>query len=235
MEIELIYEDEALLAINKPHGLLVHRSSIAKDATEYALQMVREKVGSQVHLAHRLDRKTSGVLLLAKSKIHLKSLNALFRQREIKKTYLALVRGYVMEDQLIDYPLKHPSGKIQEAQTQVSPLRRYEYPMPSHIHDSSRYSLCELAPQTGRFHQLRKHMAHLRHPIIGDRPHGCNKQNKLWKEKLQMQTMLLHAASLEFTYEAKQYQITAPLSPEFDRVLALLKEFTQWKCQPLDK
>src|SRR5690606_6188411 len=98
--------------------------------------------------------------------------------------------------------------------------------MPFGKHKTSRYSLVEATPETGRMHQLRKHFAHIFHPIIGDRPHGCNKQNKFWLKKYQMNTMLLHACELSFKhpYSEEQISIKASISEEFKRVLAILKQ-----------
>lgn len=222
MEIDVIFENETLIAINKPHGLLVHKSSIAKDATEFALQLVRNYVGQRVFLAHRLDRKTSGVLLLTKTKAANSTIQKLFADRKVKKTYKAIVRGHIQSEGLIDYPLSH-EDKTQEAQTAYTCIKHFEIDLPSSKHPTSRYSLIECQPTTGRFHQIRKHMAHIRHPIIGDRPHGCNKQNKLWKEKLNMTTMLLHAERLVLPMaDGTSLEFKAPLSESFVEALEIL-------------
>ena len=190
--LQIIYEDQNLIAINKPHGLLVHRSRIAVDATEFALQKVRDHLSQKVYLAHRLDRKTAGVLLLCKSKQAEREVQTLFMERTVQKKYKAILRGYIDAEGIIDYELTH-EDKTKSAITAYKRLETFEIMVPSGKFQTSRYSLVDLYPKTGRFHQLRKHMAHIRHPIIGDRPHGCNKQNKLWKEKYGMTTMHLHA------------------------------------------
>ena len=224
MEIDIIYEDENLVAINKPHGLLVHRSKIANDATVFALQLVRDKINKRVYPVHRLDRKTSGVLLFTKSKEALVDLQKDFSQRKIEKKYIALVRGFLPHEGVIDYPLTE-GNKIQEATTSYKVVQKFEINLPSGKFSTSRYSLLVIKPQTGRFHQIRKHMAHIFHPIIGDRPHGCNKQNKLWKERFEMTTMLLHASSLEFSYpESNPVIIKAELSNEFNKALEILEK-----------
>ena len=221
--LEVIYEDEALIAINKPHGLLVHRSPIAKDAQEFALQLVRNQLGQRVDLIHRLDRKTSGVLLLAKNKAIVKEAQQLFISKEVQKTYHAIVRGHMKESGTLDYDLDH-EGKIQTAITNYEPQSYYEINYSSGRYPTSRYSLIHLIPETGRFHQLRKHMAHLRYPIIGDRPHGCNKQNRMWKHELGLDTMLLHAAAIRFMLRGKVYDLRADYSPQFKKALQLLQK-----------
>lgn len=224
MEIDIIYQDENLVAINKPHGLLVHRSKIANDATVFALQLVREAIKQKVHPVHRIDRKTSGVLLFAKSKQALRDLQQLFSERKVKKSYTAIVRGFLAPGGEIDYPLTE-GNKTQEASTSYKVTQEFEIDLAHGKFTTSRYSLLDIMPQTGRFHQIRKHMAHIFHPIIGDRPHGCNKQNKLWKEQFSMNTMMLHAQSLEFTYpDGNPICINADLSSEFSRVLKILKK-----------
>jgi tRNA pseudouridine65 synthase len=220
----ILFENDTIIGFNKPHGLLVHQSAIARDATEYALQWVRDYCGCKVHLAHRLDRKTSGVLLFSKTEEENSYLQTLFRDKQMNKIYKALVRGYTEDSGIIDYALTNDRGTTQDAITRYKTLSRYEIPLQTEKHKTSRYSLVELLPETGRYHQLRKHMAHIRHPIIGDRPHGCNKQNRLWKAHFQMTTMLLHAESLSFVH--KDYgpiKIDASMSSTFKDTLDMLK------------
>ena len=221
--LEILYQDEHFVAINKPHGLLVHRSKIANDADEFAVQLLRDQLGHNVYPAHRIDRKTAGVLLFALSNEMNSLLQTQFMERKVKKKYLAFVRGHMEDAGTIDYPLKKERGTEQEAITHFTTLKRGELPFPSGKFETSRYSLVELVPETGRMHQLRRHLAHVLHPIIGDRPHGCNKQNKLFLEKLGMNTMLLHATELSFNHPVSGIEITikAPLFGEFERIIAL--------------
>ncbi len=221
--LQIIYESDELIAINKPHGLLVHRSRIAKDVKEFALQKLRDQIGQIVYLGHRLDRKTSGVLLFTKSSESNAIIQSLFRERKVKKKYIAIVRGFVNDCEIV-YPLT-VDDKVQEARTTVKLLEQYEISISLGNHKTSRYSMVELCPHTGRFHQLRKHMAHIRHPIIGDRPHGCSKQNRLWKNKFGMIKMMLHAQSLELNYSGEDIVIQANRSIEFERVLNILRDY----------
>ncbi len=221
--LEIVYENEQLIAINKPHGLLVHRTRIAADAREFAVQMLRDQVGAKVYPIHRLDRKTSGVLLFAKDPATCGQVQRLFRERKIRKCYKAIVRGHLSARGRIDYPLRE-GDKIREAITDYELIEHFEIPVPHGKFETSRYSLAALFPRTGRHHQLRKHLAHIFHPIIGDRPHGCNKQNRLWKERFAMTNMLLHAESLHFQFaEGQDVQIYATLSSTFQEVLHRLR------------
>lgn len=223
--LEILYQDEHLIAINKPHGLLVHRSKIAKDVDEFAIQKLRDQINQIVFPVHRLDRKTSGVLLFALSKDVNSTMQQRFMNQEVSKTYKAIVRGYTNDQVKIDYQLKREDGKIQDAVTNFVTLKKTEIELPSNGFPTSRYSLIELSPETGRFHQIRKHMAHLRHPIIGDRPHGCNKQNKLFLEKYNLSSMMLHASKLIFVHPItnEEVVITADASKEFVRMQQVLE------------
>lgn len=223
--LPILYQSPDLVAINKPHGLLVHRSPMARDAREFAVQRLRDQLGQRVWPVHRLDRKTGGVLLFALSEAMNSAMQRQFMEGQVQKKYLAIVRGYTPDQQTIDYALRHPdTGVVQEALTHLKTRQRTEIPLPFGKHATSRYSLVELTPATGRMHQLRKHMAHILHPIIGDRPHGCNKQNKLFLEQFGINTMLLHAQELTFTHPETQEEITitAPVQAEFARMLEVL-------------
>jgi tRNA pseudouridine65 synthase len=228
-DLSILYQTTDLVAINKPHGLLVHRSPIASDASEFAVQLLRDQLGQRVYPVHRLDRKTGGVLLFALSETMNAAMQQQFMNGQVDKTYLAIVRGYTDDEQTIDYPLRRDDSPgldiLQDAVTHLKTLQRTEVAIPFGKHATSRYSLVELTPETGRMHQLRKHMAHILHPIIGDRPHGCNKQNKLFLERFAMNTMLLHARQLRFTPPNAQESltITAPLQTEFARMMTSLQ------------
>lgn len=223
--LEILYKDEYLVAINKPHGLLVHRSPIAKDASEFAVQLLRDQLNQRVYPTHRLDRKTGGVLLFALNEEINKKTQELFSQRQMIKTYLAIVRGYTEDEGIIDYPLKRENGLAQEAITKYKTLRRTELEIPLGRHQTIRYSLVEISPLTGRMHQIRKHFAHILHPIIADRPYGCNKQNRFFKAKWNMDTMLLHACNLSFAHPLSgvPVNISAPLQKEFVDAAGILK------------
>ncbi|MGN0003074.1 MAG: pseudouridine synthase [Sphingobacterium composti] len=222
--LEILYRDEHLIAINKPHGLLVHRSSIANDASQFALQLLRDQIGQAVYPAHRLDRKTGGILLFSLDKETDQKTQSLFQDKKMDKRYLAILRGYCPEEGTIDYPLLKENGTSQEAITHYKRIATAEIHVPQGKFPTSRYSLVEANPETGRMHQLRRHFAHIMYPIIGDRPHGCNKQNKMWKERFEMDTMMLHASVLKFVHPwtDEKIEIKANIKSEFKRVLEIL-------------
>ncbi|GLU51421.1 tRNA pseudouridine synthase C [Dyadobacter frigoris] len=223
--LEIIYRDADLVAINKPHGLLVHRSFIAADTSEFAVQILRDQIGQKVYPVHRLDRKTSGVLLFALNDRMNSLMQMQFQEGKVEKHYRAIVRGFTPDYLEIDYPLKRDDGVVQEAFTAFETLQKTELDLPFGKHPTSRYSLVDLHPTTGRMHQLRKHMAHIFHPIIGDRPHGCNKQNKFFKEHFEMDSMLLHAREIKFVHPDNQniLSISANYQSEFGRMLSALE------------
>lgn len=223
--LDILYEDDDLIAINKPHGLLVHRSSIAADASEFALQLLRDQIQQTVYPVHRLDRKTGGILLFARNKEMDSRTQQLFAEKDIAKTYWAIVRGYTDDEGTVDYPLCKENGTLQDAVTHYRTLSRAEINLAFGKYPTSRYSFVEVKPETGRMHQIRKHLAHIFHPILADRPYGCNKQNRLWKEQFAMDTMMLHAQKLTFKHPRTQQEINieAPILPEFARVQQILK------------
>jgi tRNA pseudouridine65 synthase len=220
--LDILFRDKHLIAINKPHDLLVHRSPIAADAEVFALQLLRDQVGQKVYPVHRIDRKTGGVLLFAFDKTVETEMQKQFADCRVNKKYLAILRGHTPDRGEIDYALRKENGPLQEAFTTFQTLKRAELDVPFGKHATSRYSLVEAAPKTGRMHQLRKHFAHIFHPIIGDRTHGCNKQNKLFKQKWEMTTMLLHASQLAFNH---------PVSGELTIIEASLQREFVWAIE----
>jgi tRNA pseudouridine65 synthase len=222
--LDIVYQDDYLIAINKPHGLLVHRSSIANDAKEFALQLLRDQIARWVSPVHRLDRKTGGLLLFAFEKDVEIAMHKQFQEGLVSKKYIAVVRGYAPDQLDIDYPLMKDNGTMQDAFTSFITLKKAELDIPLGNHPTSRYSLVEASPSTGRMHQLRKHFAHIFHPIIGDRKHGCNKQNRFFKQEWEMTTMLLHASELRFNHPVTGMEVNlkAPLQEEFSRVIKLM-------------
>lgn len=224
LPLQIIYQDDYIVAINKPNGLLVHRSPIAADADVFAVQLLRDQLGQKVFPVHRLDRKTSGVLLFALNEEVNSLLQQQFQDGMVEKVYHAIVRGYTPDKLDIDYPLKKEDGTIQEAFTSLCTLARTEVDFAIGKHPTSRYSLVELKPTTGRMHQLRKHMAHIFHPIIGDRPHGCNKQNRYFKERFQMNEMMLHAVAIRLTHPStrNKLDVYANFHTEFLKMLSAL-------------
>ncbi|MDW7694838.1 pseudouridine synthase [Flammeovirgaceae bacterium SG7u.111] len=220
MKLEILYQDDRIVAINKPAGLMVHRSSMDTLETVFVLQLLRDQLGQHVFPVHRLDRKTSGVLMFALDSETTRLLQAELEKEETTKKYIAIVRGYFPQEMHLDYALSNDRGNVQDAVTDFELVKTTELPVPFGKHQTSRYSLIEAYPKTGRTHQIRKHCSHLRHPIIGDRKHGCNKQNKLFTEKWRLDGMMLHAESLSIVhpYSGKEMLFTAGENEEFKRM-----------------
>ena len=209
--LEILYHDEHLVAINKPSGLLVHRSLIDTREREFALQLTRDQIGQRVYPVHRLDRPTSGVLLFALSSEIARLLSQQFAQHGVTKRYLALVRGYCNTKGCIDYALKEELDKLSDAQaeknkdaqpaiTEYTCIQQIELPFAVGRYDSARFSLLRLIPHTGRKHQLRRHMKHIFHPVVGDTSHGDGKQNALVRNKFQCHRLMLHANGLQLLH-----------------------------------
>jgi tRNA pseudouridine65 synthase len=224
MLLEVLYQDQFLIAINKPHGLFVHKTGLTDEKDVFAIQLLRDQIGQQVFPVHRLDRKTSGVLLFALNRKMISPFSLLFENKSIAKKYHAIVRGYTEAEGVIDYALTNDKGKIQDAITHYKTIEKVEVPYALGKYTSQRYSLVEVKPETGRMHQIRKHFAHILHPIIGDRPHGCNKQNKFFKEQWDITTMMLHATELSFIHPVTEINLTikADLSPEILKTIDVL-------------
>ena len=236
-ELEILYKDEYLVAINKPSGLLVHKSPIDRHETRFALQLLRKQLGQYVYPIHRLDKPTSGVLLFALDKSTAKSMSEIFRSNKVSKSYIAIVRGYTAAYETIDYPLKQMldtkeqkakgiTKEAKDAVTQYECLATVELPYAVSRYPVARYSLVKLKPLTGRKHQLRRHMKHIFHPIVGDTKHGRGEHNKLFREKYDMHRLLLHAHTIHFEHPISRENIEI-LAP-FDFVFIKLFKTFSW-------
>lgn len=254
--LTILYQDEYLVAVDKPAGLFVHRSFMDRDEIYFALQLVRDQIGKYVYPVHRLDRPTSGVLLFALTKEVAQRMNEAFANKsnsansgkginaeveleheleleqdieeELTKTYYALVRGHLPiteQSMLIDHSLKEKLDKLgdknvnrdkapQSAQTYYQVIKQASLPIALGKFDSVRYSLVKLQPVTGRRHQIRRHLAHLRHPIIGDINYGDNKQNPFFIDHFGFKRLMLIAQSLSFIHPISEEKIT--ITAEFD-------------------
>lgn len=238
-DLTILYQDDYLVAVDKPAGLFVHRSFMDKDEIYFALQLVRDKIGKYVYPIHRLDRPTSGVLLFALTKDVARIMGDAFSEnmtnKTVHKTYYALTRGHLIGDELIDYPLKEKLDKIgdkfankdkpaQVAKTHYQSIKTASLPIALGKFDSVRYSLIKLSPITGRRHQIRRHLAHLRHPIIGDINYGDNKQNPFFIQHFGFKRLMLIAKSLEFIHPINQevVKIEAPFDQQWLQVFKAL-------------
>jgi len=233
--LPILYRDEHLIAIHKPAGLLVHRSPVDRHETRFAVQMLRDQIGQWVYPAHRLDRGTSGVLLFALNRDMARALGQQFEQQSVEKTYMAVVRGYPEESGEIDHPLsrqfddmewqgEHMSHEPQAALTRYRRLATVELPIQVDRYPSSRYALLELAPATGRQHQLRRHLKHIAHPIIGDATYGKGRHNRFFAEHFGCKRLLLACWRLVLQHPANGTSLVldAPLDGDFARLMETL-------------
>ena len=211
--LNILYRDDDVVAIDKPCNLLVHRTRISGDHM-FALQLLRDQLSRFVYPVHRLDRPTSGVLLFALSKDAARRLCDAFAARRVEKTYIAVVRGYTEETGMIDPP-RGASGAepLQEAVTRYRRVATAECPEPVGPHPSARYSLLSVHPETGRMHQIRRHLKHVSHPIVGDTQHGDGRHNRFFREHFGLGRLLLHARTLAFPHPrtAERTVVEAPL------------------------
>ena len=221
MTLTLIYEDEHLVAIDKPPGLLVHRTQLAAREEQAALQLLRDQLGRPVWPAHRLDRGTSGVLLFALSPDIASLLGAMFEQGRMDKRYLALVRGWpAQDDGLIDHPLARdpelPSAgqTMLAAQTRWRVLDRIEWPVAIDPRfATTRVALLEAEPLQGRRHQIRRHLKHIAHPILGDATHGKGPLNRAVAAWLGVNRLWLHAQRLALKHPISGAALTLEAPP----------------------
>lgn len=230
----IIYQDEYIVAINKPAGLLVHASLIDKHETQNALQILRNFLGRVVYPVHRLDKPTSGVLVFGLSSDSAKKLSEAFMNRDVEKKYLGLVRGFTEEFGVINHPIKDlwdkmtdkKKSKLQEAReaiTEYRLLEKIEIDVPVRPHPTSRYSLLEITPLTGRNRQIRRHMKHIFHHMIGDHQHGDGFHNRMLSEKYGLNRLMLHAKELTFTHPATGDKMTLKADLDIDFMSLLFK------------
>jgi len=223
----ILFRDDELLGVNKPAGVPVHGSRILEDQPETLIALVRLLEGGAVHPVHRLDRPVSGVMLLARSKQMLALMSQQFENREVGKCYLAVARGWTDPEGTISHALypprdeRKPASIAREAVTHYQRIARVEIPVPVPPYPTARYSLLALYPETGRRHQLRRHMKHISHHLLGDTTYGRGDHNQVFRKELSCRRLLLHAWSLEFFHPdtQKQVLIQAPLDPEFQAVI----------------
>lgn len=232
--LPLLYLDEHLAIVNKPAGLLVHRSMIDRHETEYAMQILRDQLGQWVYPVHRLDKATSGVLVFALNSDIARRMMESFLNGAISKSYLAVVRGFTKEADRIEYPLKEEGRMIgskggadklaRDAITEYQRLATAELPYPVGRYSTVRYSLINAAPLTGRMHQIRRHMKHIFHPVVGDTTHGDGKQNDFARRHLNCRRLLLHSRKVEFDHPwtGIRLSVHAPLDDAFAVLMAEL-------------
>lgn len=237
-KLEIIYQDEYLVVINKPTGLLVHKSMIDRHEIYFAMKMLRDQIGSWVYPVHRLDKPTSGVLLFALDSHTAKLMSEQFASHVIEKTYIAVGRGYVDDEGVIDHALREKLDKIsdkdasrykepQEAVTAYRCLAKVELHVKVGRYDTTRYSLVELKPRTGRKHQLRRHMKHINHHLLGDTKYGRGEHNKFIRDAYSMNRLLLHALSLKIKHPYRDELMI--FKADFDDTFKMIFNEFGWK------
>ncbi len=229
--LKLLHLDDDLVAIDKPPGLLVHRSMLDRHETRFAVQLLRDQIGRRVIPVHRLDKGTSGVLVFAFERETAAALAAQFETRAVEKRYLAVVRGWPAESGVIEHPLKIVRDEYelpidglappQEARTAFRRLATIELPVPDDRHPTSRYAWLELAPETGRRHQIRRHLKHISHPVIGDATYGKGRHNRMFADQLGCARLLLHCAAMTLQHprSGQSLALRAEVSGDYQRLL----------------
>jgi len=222
--LPVLHADEHLVVVNKPSSLLVHRSPIDRHERRFAVQLLRDQLGRRVHPVHRLDKGTSGALAFALDRETAAKLAADFANQRVTKTYLAVVRGWPADSGEIDHPLEAVADRYvpatetgpKPARTRFRRLGTVELPQRVDRYPTSRYALLELQPDTGRRHQLRRHLAHVSHPIIGDSTYGKGRHNRLFAELFGVQRLLLACVRLEFAHPVTGASLVIDAEPGAD-------------------
>lgn len=232
--LEILFRDEHLVAVNKPPNMFVHRTSMSLPDEPNVMRCLREQIGQLVTPVHRLDRATSGALLFALNSSAARVLSRQFAEHSVRKQYLAIVRGHTPDELTIDLPLKphrdglnedEQRGEPQEAVTTIQTLAQCEIPHSAGKYPASRYSLIEARPETGRRHQIRRHLKHISHPVVGDVAHGDHRHNRLLKKLCGLDRMMLVAHRLQFTHPETGRLTTTVASPgeAFERAARFLE------------
>lgn len=224
LKLATLFADEWLAVVDKPAGLMVHDSKLARGETDFAADRLREQFGKPIFLIHRLDRATSGCLLLAFDRETASALGKTLMSQEVEKEYLAVCRGWPQEAFTVDHPLDGGPGKPEKkpATTHFTRLATGELPVPSNGFETSRYALLRCRLETGRFRQIRRHLKHAFHHMIGDTSHGDGRHNLQFRMR-GVHRMLLHASRLSFAHPAtgERIAVSAPLDAEWKKAFAL--------------
>lgn len=213
----------------------MHRSNIDRHETQFAVQLLRDQLGQKVYPIHRLDKPTSGVIVFALSSEVAALMAQQWRELQVKKTYLAIVRGWFPDAVYLDKAMAPPVDKYakqekerepQQAITKFRCLNKVELPILVDKYPSSRYSLVQCIPITGRKHQIRRHLKHLSHPIIGDARYGKGKHSRFFRDQLNAPRLLLHALALEFVHPINHQPMH--FVADLDEVFKHLFAYFEW-------
>ena len=222
--LPVLYADAQIAVVNKPAGVMAHDSKLARGETDFVADRLRVQFGKPIFLIHRLDRATSGCLLVAFDRDSASTLGKVLMSREVEKDYLAVCRGWPAPDFIVDHPIDGGPGKPEKksALTRFVRLATGELPLPSGEFETSRYALLRCQPETGRFRQIRRHLKHAFHHLIGDTSHGDGRHNRHFRMQ-GVHRMLLHAVRLSFPHPStgERIEAVAPLDAEFLKAFAL--------------
>ncbi len=230
MNLTIIYEDDYIICINKPNNIVVHHAHHSRFVADEdsLLQLLYKQFEKKFYPIHRLDRRTSGIILLAKKTKYVSKFQTLFTENNIQKTYFGVVRGHAPTIKIIDSPVKGKDGKVyKDAETHLHTKNNIVLDIPVKPYDSSRYSLVELHPKTGRLHQLRIHTLKISHPLIGDTKYGDKNHNVMFAENFNWSNLFLHAHSLKFKHPFSNEELHLIANFPSDWI-SLLEKFN-WK------
>ena len=225
--IPILFEDEHYIAVHKPHGLLVHRNARDRRDKVFLIQLLRNQIGRKIYPVHRLDRATSGVMLFACHSEAARHMARNLAMKKVIKQYVAMVRGFTDESGSIDNPLTREAYEKSENDVLVSAITHYErlgtveLPYPVGPYQTARYSLLRVTPVTGRTQQIRRHLRHISHPIIGDRMRGDTRHNRFISTNFDASRMFLAATELRWRhpFSGDEMITTAPLEGTFRRIV----------------
>ncbi len=223
----ILFQNENLIAIQKPSGFHVHRPEHNPEKVprhKIILGQLRDQIGQRLYPLHRLDAGTSGVLVFALNPETASQVGQMFQRQEIEKTYWTVVRGYLPDQGRIEIPLETDSttGALQEALTEYRTLHRLELPnQVGSRHQTARYSWLEVRPKTGRFHQIRRHLNRVSHPVVGDATHGDSKHNRFFRESLGIPGLCLRAMEMKFEFQGESFVFSAGFSSRWLKIQKL--------------
>jgi tRNA pseudouridine65 synthase len=238
MPLTVCFQDDALVVVDKPCGMLVHRSGIDARETIFLLQTLRDQLDQSLFPVHRLDKATSGLVIFALSSDVARTLSQAFEHGDITKTYEAFVRGHTPQSLHIDHALrdevdskgrKIKNGTAREAMTELRTLASWTVPEPVDRYPEARYSHVQLQPITGRYRQLRRHAKHISHPILGDVPYGKGTHTRFIEERLGIRRLWLHARQVTFQHPLtdEALSISSGIPADFLRMGAWLDSADQ--------
>lgn len=226
MSLPVLHLEPRFAVVDKPAGVMVHDSALARGETDFLTDRLHAQFGAPVYPVHRLDRATSGCLLVAFDRSMASALGRVMMAGMVEKEYLAVCRGWTDASFVVDHPLDGGPGRPvkKPARTCFVRLAVTELALPSAGFPTSRYSLLRARPQTGRFRQIRRHLKHVSHHLIGDTSHGDGRHNRHFR-MLGIRRMLLHARRLAFDAPAGcRVDVRAPLDAQFSRALHLFAD-----------